>query len=158
LLTSTYKVLVNNAGIALLPPKSPSSESGIDLAYLQELRESYNSTFNANITSVATITSVFLPLLHQSTHGKVINISSGRASLHNSTTGHMPPTAVVSYSVSKTGMNALTVEMQKTEDAREGGGKVEFYAANPGHCKTAFNGYRGTKDPKDGAEVVVRLV
>lgn len=70
----------------------------------------------------------------------------------------MPPTAVVSYSVSKTGMNALTVEMQKTEDAREGGGKVEFYAANPGHCKTAFNGYRGTKDPKDGAEVVVRLV
>jgi len=52
----------------------------------------------------------------------------------------------------------LTVEMQKTEDAREGGGKVEFYAANPGHCKTAFNGYRGTKHPKDGAEVVVRLV
>lgn len=38
----------------------------------------------------------------------------------------MLPTAVVSYLVSKTGMNALTVEMQKTEDAREGEEKLNF--------------------------------
>jgi NAD(P)-dependent dehydrogenase (short-subunit alcohol dehydrogenase family) len=77
----------------------------------------------------------------------------------------MPPTAVVAYSISKTALNSLTIEMQKAEDALkdgegngEGWGKVEFWAANPGHCKTAFNGYRGAKDPIDGAEVVVQLV
>jgi hypothetical protein len=53
----------------------------------------------------------------------------------------------------------LTIEQQKQETARkEKGGKVDLYTVNPGHCKTAFNGWRGTKDPLDGAEVLVRLV
>lgn len=63
----------------------------------------------------------------------------------------------MAYSVSKTALNALTIEFQKTEDASEHG-KARFYAVSPGHLKTAFNNFRGTKDPLDGAEVVVRLV
>jgi NAD(P)-dependent dehydrogenase (short-subunit alcohol dehydrogenase family) len=100
---------------------------------------------------------------------KVINISSGRASLSLSSAGELPPTASVSYSVSKAGINALTVEMQKGEDERwdgevvgerggRGYGRISFWAVNPGFCRTAFNGYRGTRDPVEGAEVVVRLV
>jgi NAD(P)-dependent dehydrogenase (short-subunit alcohol dehydrogenase family) len=85
-----------------------------------------------------------------------LSISSGRASLTRSSTRDLPPTAVLSYSISKVGLNALTIEMQKTEDTERG--NVKFYAANPGHCATALNGFRGTKDPKEGAEVVVRLV
>lgn len=124
------------------------------------MRDSFNATFNANVTSVAAVTSVFLPLLRLSSNPKVIHISSGRASLQRSTEGKLPPTAVVSYSISKVALNALTIEQQKTENARtvEDGGKVDFYTVNPGHCKTAFNGWRGVKDPLDGAEVVVRLV
>ncbi|KAE9371474.1 NAD(P)-binding protein [Stipitochalara longipes BDJ] len=148
-------VLVNNAGIAIRPKSQD----------LSDLRESFNSTFDANITSVAAVTSTFLPLLHLSLDPKVVNISSGRASLSRSAVGNMPPTAVVAYSISKAALNSLTIEMQKAEDVLEDGdrkgegwGKVEFWAANPGHCKTAFNGYRGTKDPIDGAEVVVQLV
>jgi NAD(P)-dependent dehydrogenase (short-subunit alcohol dehydrogenase family) len=142
---------------------------------LKELRENFNTTFNANITSIAVITSSFLPLLHMSSAPKVINISSGRASLSLSSGGKLPPTASVSYSVSKVGVNALTVEMQKAEDVmlkerEEGGrrgseggnvigiGKTRFWAVNPGFCRTAFNGYRGTRGPVEGAEVVVRLV
>ena len=34
---------------------------------------------------------------------------------------------------------------------------VEFQIANPGHCKTAFNGFRGTRSPEEGANVVVEL-
>jgi NAD(P)-dependent dehydrogenase (short-subunit alcohol dehydrogenase family) len=153
-------VLVNNAGIALRHKDDD----------LNELRESYNKIFNTNITSIATLTSSFLPLLRPG--GKVINISSGRASISRSVNGNLPPTAVVAYSVSKVALNALTIEFQKSENAREnqggkdeeGGGEtgkkkgVEFFVVNPGHCKTEFNGYRGTKDPVDGAEVVVRLV
>ena len=63
----------------------------------------------------------------------------------------------MAYSISKVALNCLTIEAQKAEDARTEG-KVDFFTVNPGHCKTAFNGYRGTKDPLDGAEVVVRLV
>lgn len=28
----------------------------------------------------------------------------------------------------------------------------------PGHCKTEFDGFRGTRDPREGANVVVELV
>jgi NAD(P)-dependent dehydrogenase (short-subunit alcohol dehydrogenase family) len=124
------------------------------------LRDSFNATFNANVTSVAAVTSVFLPLLRLSSNPRVIHVSSGRASLQRSTGGKLPPTAAVSYSISKVALNALTIEQQKTENARaaEDGVKVDFYTVNPGHCKTAFNGWRGLKDPLDGAEVIVRLV
>jgi NAD(P)-dependent dehydrogenase (short-subunit alcohol dehydrogenase family) len=98
-----------------------------------------------------------MPLLNATPAPKVINVSSARGSLTRSTAGKLPPTAAVAYSVSKTALNALTIEFQKTEDVSEHG-KVRFYAVSPGHLKTAFNNFRGTKDPLDGAEVVARLV
>lgn len=48
-------------------------------------------------------------------------------------------------------LGALAVDYAKTEPT------VALYAASPGHCRTAFNGFRGTKDPLNGAKVVVRL-
>jgi NAD(P)-dependent dehydrogenase (short-subunit alcohol dehydrogenase family) len=142
-------VLINNAGVASIPEKADFSD----------FRSSFAQTFDVNITSVALLTTCFLPLIRLSTAGKVINVSSGRASLHNSSTGNMPPTVAVAYSISKAALNSLTIEMQKVEDA-EGpqGSDVRIFAINPGHCKTSFNGFRGTKDPIDGAEVVVRIV
>ena len=96
--------------------------------------------------------STFLPFMKESSSdARTINISSSRASLHLSSTGNLPPSRVISYSVSKTALNALTVEYAKAES------NVAFYAASPGHCKTAFNGFRGTKDPLDGAKVIVEL-
>ena len=81
-----------------------------------------------------------------------MNISSARASLHAITTSALPPTACVPYSVSKVALNALTLEFAKAWP------DVRFYAASPGHCKTALNGFRGKKDPLEGARVVVELV
>jgi hypothetical protein len=90
---------------------------------------------------------------------------SGRASLSKFADGKMPPTAVLSYRISKAALNSITIEIQKAEGALregemdgEGWGKVEFWAVNLGHCKTAFNGSRETKAPFDGGEVVVQLV
>ena len=37
-------------------------------------------------------------------------------------------------------------------------GVVQFEAISPGHCRTAFNGYQGTRDPLEGADVVGELV
>ena len=134
-------ILVNNAGIAIAEEPDHSN-----------LSRSYAETFNTNITGVALMMSTFLPLMKSSSQDpRIINISSARASLSLSSSGSLPPSRVISYSVSKTALNALTVEYAKAEPG------VRFHAASPGHCKTAFNDYRGTKDPLDGARVVVEL-
>ncbi|CAD6590217.1 MAG: hypothetical protein ASARMPRED_004680 [Alectoria sarmentosa] len=133
-------VLINNAGTAIL--ESPDGPN---------IQEGYAQTSNTNITSVALMMSIFLPLMKTSPDARIINVSSARASLHLSSTSNLPPSRMISYSVSKTALNTLTVEYAKEEPT------VAFYAASPGHCKTAFNGYGGTKDPLDGAKIIVEL-
>jgi NAD(P)-dependent dehydrogenase (short-subunit alcohol dehydrogenase family) len=64
------------------------------------------------------------------------------------------PPVSIPYSVSKTALNALTLEMAKLPE-NEG---VQFHVIGPGHCKTEFNGFRRTRDPLEGANVVVELV
>jgi NAD(P)-dependent dehydrogenase (short-subunit alcohol dehydrogenase family) len=135
-----FKVLINNAAIATNPQSDHS-----------DFRTTYNRILDTNITSAALLTTLAMPLLHNSPDPRVINISSARASIHNITTGSLPPTACVPYSVSKVALNALTLEMAKTYP------DVSLYAANPGHCRTAFNGYTGKRDPVDVARVVVEL-
>ena len=137
-------VLVNNAGAAIIPSVPDFSD----------YRSAFSSVFNTNVTSVAITMQLFLPLLRRSPSGIIINISSGRGSLEISSSGKMPPTVSIPYSVSKTALNALTLEMAKFPE-NEG---VQFQVVGPGHCKTEFNGYRGTRDPLEGANVVVELV
>jgi len=90
--------------------------------------------------------------LRHSDDPRVINVSSARASLGKSTRGNLPPTISLPYCVSKTALNMLTVEMAKAESG------VLFQVVSPGHCRTAFNGFRGEKEPLDGARVVVEVV
>lgn len=137
-------VLINNAGYAAFPA-----------ADLTDHRQVFQDIYNVNVTSVAVITRIFLPLLRTSPHGgKVIQIGSARGSLQLNASGTLPPTASVAYSVSKTALNMLTLDMAREAENKD----VEFQIASPGHCKTAFNGYRGTRDPDEGANVAVELV
>lgn len=79
--------------------------------------------------------------------------------MHALSSGSLPPTVSVAYSVSKVAVNALTLEMAKAEEKIEGGEKrVRFHVANPGHCKTSLNGFRGERDPFEGARVVEEVV
>lgn len=153
-LIKVHEVLVNNAGIFMSGATDRMS-----------LRESYNHVLNTNLTSVAVITTIFLPLLHKSPDPKVINISSGLGSMTKRlalNANHSPI-----YGSSKVGLNGLTVHMQvgengrvKAEEARgkKGAERVRFSTVAPGLLKTAFTGFmEGAKDPREGAEVVVRL-
>lgn len=45
----------------------------------------------------------------------------------------------------------LTLEMGKAEPG------VKFYAVSPGHCRTAFNGFRGKKEPLEGGRCAAEL-
>jgi NAD(P)-dependent dehydrogenase (short-subunit alcohol dehydrogenase family) len=137
-------VLVNNAGAAVIPSAPDFSD----------YRSAFSAVYDTNVTSVAITTQLFLPLLRKSPSGIVINVSSGRGSLGISSSGKMPPTASIPYSISKTALNALTLEMAKFPENQD----VQFQVVGPGHCKTEFNRYRGTRDPLEGANVVVELV
>ena len=95
----------------------------------------------------------FIPLMKASSSSpRIINISSARGSLTLASSGSMPPTQVIAYNVSKAALNMLSVEYAKAEP------EVQIYSACPGFCNTAFNGWKGTKDPLDGAKVIVELV
>jgi hypothetical protein len=48
-------------------------------------------------------------------------------------------------------LNMLTLDMANREKG------VAFYAVSPGHCKTAFNGFRGVRDPVDGGSAAAQL-
>jgi NAD(P)-dependent dehydrogenase (short-subunit alcohol dehydrogenase family) len=142
--------LINNAGIVALP----------DTSSLSAIRKSYNDIYNTNTTSVAVITTAFTPLLLKSPSPKVINISSGLGSI--GLTGQRKMAQIPTYACSKSALNALTVQLQVLNDARvakEGGVGIKYFSIAPGMMKTRFNNYlKFGKDPKDGTEVVVRLL
>lgn len=152
-------VLINNAGYAAIPSAEDSAE---------DWRDVYARVYDTNVTSVALTMRFFLPLLRKSSFpsssstegrgggggGKIINVSSARGSVTLSATGVLPPTVSIPYSLSKTALNMLTVEMSRDPLNKD----LEFHLVSPGHCKTAFNGFRGTRDPLEGANVVVELV
>ena len=134
-------VLINNAGIAPIPSAGDPTH----------LRDIYNSTLDTNITSVALLTTLSIPLLRTGNSPRVINISSARASISALTSNSLPPTASIPYSLSKVALNVLGLEFAKCWP------DVGFYAVSPGHCRTALNGFKGKRDPGDGARVVVEL-
>jgi len=150
----TISVLINNAGILIRAPEDD----------LPALRQAYNTMLNTNLTSVAVLTTAFLPLLHKSPDPKVINITSGLGSIANTLTkkmGRFPP-----YGASKVGMNGLTAHMQTAENDRiaaeevKGAGlRIKYYAVAPGLLKTALTAFHGLgKDPKEGTGAVIRLM
>lgn len=135
-------MLINNAAVGLLEDKESTST----------WRETWNRTFDSNVTSVRLVTHAFLPLLRNSPGPRIINVSSARGSFTLSLADTNPPTASLPYSVGKAACNLLTLEMAKAEP------EMRVYAVSPGHCKTAFNGYRGEKDPVEGGRCAAELV
>ncbi|EME88300.1 uncharacterized protein MYCFIDRAFT_25665 [Pseudocercospora fijiensis CIRAD86] len=134
-------VLINNAGVA---PTSPSTD-------IANFRASWATVLDTNVTSIALVATLFLPLLRASDDPKVLNVSSARGSLALVTSGANPPTDKIAYSVSKAALNLLTIEMSHSLP------ELEWQVVSPGWCKTAFNGFRGPKDPLQGAQVLVEL-
>ena len=122
-LSKDTPVLINNAGILVFKPSDDA------------LREAYDKRLNTNLTSVAVIITVFMPLLHKATSPKVIDVTSGLGSIANTVTkkmGRFP-----SYGSSKIDMNCVTVHMRAAENDRTAAedekgvgkkeGRVRFY-------------------------------
>ncbi|MEV5849406.1 SDR family oxidoreductase [Streptomyces sp. NPDC051985] len=140
-------VLVNNAGIQ--PVTGPPAATGVE-----DLRRIYET----NVFGVVAVTNAFLPALRRSAHPRVVNVSSGTASLTWSTHpnpqfAHGSPRSAA-YRSSKAALNALTVFY--AQELAEDGIKVNALA--PGRRATDLvPGITGGGDPAEAARGAVRL-
>ncbi|MFE9118868.1 SDR family oxidoreductase [Streptomyces sp. NPDC007172] len=141
-------VLVNNAGIS--PSLTPPAEAGV---------EEFRRTYETNVFGVVAVTNAFLPALRSSPHPRIVNISSGTASLTWSTSPNPQFTpggaGAASYRSSKAALNALTVLYALS--LADAGFKVNALA--PGLRATDLNPRAASAggDPAEAAQGAVRL-
>ncbi len=143
--TSRLDVLINNAGIRGSFPQSPST---VSLDVLHEV-------FETNFFGAIQVTQVFLDLLRQSPAPRIVNVTSGLASL----TLHSDPSWIYyqvkggAYGPSKTALNAYTVAL--AYELRDTAFKVNV--VDPGFTATDFNEHRGTGTVEHAAALLVRF-
>jgi NAD(P)-dependent dehydrogenase (short-subunit alcohol dehydrogenase family) len=139
-------VLVNNAGIMVDGSTAP--EADVD---------SFRRTYETNVFAVLAVTNAFLPALRRSTRPRIVNISSGTASLTWSTGPDRQFSAGggAAYRSSKTALNALTVFYAQTLE--DEGFRVNALA--PGLRRTDLNlrAAASDGDPAEAAAGAVRL-
>ena len=137
-------VLVNNAGTARATDSDMS------------LRAQYQEVFDLNVFSHVMVTEKFLPLLRASTslERRVVFTSSSVGSMaigqdekHPFYANNFPI-----YRTSKSATNMLMVYYANILKAES----IAVVSVCPGHCATAFNGYRGTDSPESGAAAIVK--
>lgn len=107
-------ILVNNAG-----------GSGPKNDWVTTTPELWASTYDQNVMAAVRLCTRLLPNMQQAAWGRVINISSGAAT--------MPPVGGPDYSAAKAAINALTASMAKAVAARG----VTVNAVSPGTIKSA---------------------
>jgi NAD(P)-dependent dehydrogenase (short-subunit alcohol dehydrogenase family) len=112
-------------------------------------------TFEANFFGPVAVTKAMLPLLRKSPAGRVVNMSSGLASLAQTSDPRweFSQLNLLAYNSSKTALNAATVQFAK--ELRNTPIKVN--SADPGYTATDMNKHQGTRSVEQGARVAVRL-
>ncbi len=139
-------ILVNNAGILVDTFGRKVSEQGIDI---------WRKTFDTNVFGLIATTQAFLPLLHTSDAGRIVNVSSmlGSMALHSDPASPIYDFKVPAYNVSKSAVNAWTVQLAyELRDSR-----IRINTIHPGYVKTDMNGGEGEIDASAGARTSVRL-
>jgi NAD(P)-dependent dehydrogenase (short-subunit alcohol dehydrogenase family) len=99
------------------------------------------------------LTQTLLPLLRQSDHARVVNVSSGAGSHGDTAFGLMTSNGMgTSYAVAKAALNALTVKLANEERSH----RVLINAVCPGFTATFEGGAQmGARPVADGAASVV---
>lgn len=147
-------VLINNAGITGSGKVAPTDAldqlpSTVDL-------EMVRSVFETNVFGVIAVTNAMLPLLRRSAAPRIVNVSSGAASLTVASDPEGPLVALpasAAYTPSKTAVNSLTVEYAK--ELRKDGFLVN--AVDPGYVDTEINDHQGFMTVEQGAAALVQL-
>ncbi|MFF5080435.1 SDR family NAD(P)-dependent oxidoreductase [Actinoplanes sp. NPDC000266] len=141
-------ILVNNAGIS--GGREGQAPGAADLAVIR-------AVYETNLFGVIRVTEAFLPLLRASADARIINVSSGTASLHwNTDPAHAFAArgTPLGYPASKAALNMLTVQYAKALPG------MAVNAVAPGACGTDFAkdlGLSLERTAADGAAVAIQL-
>ena len=137
-------ILVNNAGVG-------GREVKPDDLTADDLREAYD----VNVFGLVRVTHAFLPLLHRSQAGVIVNVSSpvGAFGAMTDPDSFQYPYFVPVYGSSKSAVNMLTVQLAKALP------QLRINAVEPGLTATDLHGLSGpgVQTPEEGAEYIVRL-
>ncbi len=136
-------ILVNNAGIGEWGFKP----SEVDLAKVREV-------YDTNLFGPMAVTQAMLPLLRQSKHGRIVNVSSSLGSLSMGADSKSPISQFLAlgYNTSKTALNSMTVQF--ANELR--GTPLKVNAVCPGYCATDINGHSGPRTAAQGAIAAIR--
>lgn len=138
-------VLVNNAGIVDGADGPPSS------ALLPAVRR----VMETNFIGTLAVTQAMLPMLKAAPAARIVNLSSGLASLtwNGDPNWAFAGAKLIGYNASKAAVNMLTVQL--AYELRDTPIKVN--SANPGYTATDMNGHQGNQTVEEGAAEAVRL-
>lgn len=139
-------ILINNAGILV---------DIFGLKVSEQTLDTWRKTFDTNVFGLIATTQAFLPLLHKSDAGRIVNVSSllGSLAMHSDPASPIYDFKVPAYNVSKSAVNAWTVQL--AYELRDS--KIKVNTIHPGYVKTDLNGGEGEIDIPTGARTSVRL-
>lgn len=142
--TEVLDALINNAGI--LGGMSQTA-IGTDLAIFKQV-------FDTNVFGVVLVTQAFMDLLQNAPQPRIVNVTSGLASLtlHNDPTWKYYTVKAAVYNSSKAALNMYTITL--AYELRDTPFKVN--AVDPGYTATDFNHHRGSGTVEDAAKRVVK--
>jgi NAD(P)-dependent dehydrogenase (short-subunit alcohol dehydrogenase family) len=137
-------ILINNAGIRGVYPQAPSSVN----------IESVKNVYETNLFGTIQVIQSFLDLLKNSPAPRIVNVTSGLASLtlHNDPAWKYYQFKGAAYGPSKTALNAYTVAL--AYELRDTPFKIN--AVDPGYTATEINQFRGKKHVREAAAFIIK--
>jgi NAD(P)-dependent dehydrogenase (short-subunit alcohol dehydrogenase family) len=144
-------ILVNNAGVAAGPfPGNGPEHSAADVP-LDVLERVFRTNFFAQVA----LTKALLPLIRQSSAGRIVNLSSilGSLTLHADPKSPIYHAKSFAYDASKTALNAFTVHL--AYELRDTNIKVN--SAHPGWVKTDMGGSQAPMELEEGGKTSAAL-
>ena len=137
-------VLINNAGIS---GGFPQSAVTIDSAVIREV-------FDTNFFGTINVTQAFLDTLKKSEEPRIVNVTSGLASLtlHSDPNWKYYQVKSAAYGTSKTALNAYTVVL--AYELKDTAFKINVI--DPGYTATDFNHHNGPGTVEDAAKIIVK--
>ena len=135
-------VLINNAGI----PGAYTKPEDLTADMMHEV-------FDTNVYGIVRVTNAFLPLLRNSTHPRIVNVSSGLGSFGQVLNPEKIESKVnaLAYCASKSAASMLTVQYAK------GLPKIKINAVDPGPTKTGEKFSNGQQTVTEGTDAVVKM-
>lgn len=139
-------VLVNNAGIKLEFHPAPPSRASMDVI---------RKTYATNVFGTISVTLAMLPLLRRAPAARIVNMSSGLASmtLASKAGSKHAEKCMLSYNTSKAAINAVTVQF--ANELR--GTPIKVNAVDPGYTNSDMTRRDGVRTPEQAARIAIEL-